>query len=216
MSKDKNNLFIDFDGTIVDITDRHYATYIASMASVSDAKPIGKDLYWRLKRRDAQWNEILSINNTSHLENEFIRKFIDTIETMDMLRMDKLFKGARKFINRVKPTNNVYLVSLRRNHSNLLRQLEYLGMDDTFDKVLSGHSDTKAGSLLKKADVIRGVGLHVQGVMIGDTEADIVASKELGFRTIAVTSGIRDSNFLRQYLPDELVADIGAINTSML
>jgi len=216
MLKDKNNLFIDFDGTIVDIADRHYATYVASIASVSDAKPIDKDLYWRLKRSDAQWNEILSINNTSHLEKKFISKFIDTIETMDMLRRDKLFKGAKEFINKVKFSNNVYLVSLRRNHSNLLMQLEYLGLNDTFDKVLSGHSDTKAGTLLKKADVIQGLGLSSQGVMIGDTEADIVASKELGFRVIAVTSGIRDNKFLRQYTPDELVAGIGAINTSKL
>lgn len=215
MSNDKNNLFIDFDGTIVNIADRHYATYKVAMAFVSDARPIGKDLYWNLKRRNVQWSEILAKTNTSHLEKVFMGKFVDTIETMDMLKMDKLFDGVEEFINKVKLLNNVYLVSLRRNHSNLLRQLEYLGLGDTFDKVLSGHSDTKAGSLTKKAEVVRGLGLHGMGVMIGDTEADIVAARELGFRSIAVTSGIRESNFLRQYFPDELVANLSTIETKL-
>lgn len=47
--------------------------------------------------------------------------------------------------------------------------------------------------------------------MIGDTEADITCSKQLGFVSVAVTSGIRAENYLKSLDPDYTIDDISGL-----
>jgi phosphoglycolate phosphatase-like HAD superfamily hydrolase len=47
--------------------------------------------------------------------------------------------------------------------------------------------------------------------MIGDTEADVISGKQLGMRTFAVTSGIRDQAFLADLEPDYIVGGVAEV-----
>ena len=82
-----------------------------------------------------------------------------------------------------------------------------------FEKILSGHSDTKEGTLLKKADIVRQtVDNPSEIVIIGDTEADVAAAQQLGATSIALLSGIRNEEFLSAMYPNYLVDGIGDVN----
>jgi phosphoglycolate phosphatase-like HAD superfamily hydrolase len=48
-------------------------------------------------------------------------------------------------------------------------------------------------------------------LIIGDTEADIIAGKQLGLRTFAVTSGIRNAAFLKAIEPDYVIDRVGMV-----
>lgn len=199
------NIFFDFDGTITDIAPRHYSVYVQCVAKMNGA-PLDMDEYWRLKRSDVKWYKILPMSGIDpSLEKEFLSFFINLIEDMDMLVTDKLFSGSIEVLDRLSLDNTLILVSLRRSHVNLTKQLKLLGIDKYFTKILSGHSDTREGVLQKKAEAIRGAGEYNTGVIVGDTEADVAAAKQLNFYSIAVTTGIRDHVFLREQDPDFIV-----------
>ncbi len=48
--------------------------------------------------------------------------------------------------------------------------------------------------------------------LIGDTETDILAGKELGYVTIAVQNGIRDRNSLEKVNPDYMIDSLANIS----
>jgi phosphoglycolate phosphatase-like HAD superfamily hydrolase len=202
------NIFFDFDGTIVDISNRHYEVYTRCI-SVLNGKPLSKDDYWNGKRQDMRWPQILELSSIDPSnEEDFLNRFIDLIEDTELLKIDTLFDGSRDVLQRLTQNHNLILVSLRRNHDNLIGQLKYLGLDHFFSSILSGHSGTREGVLLKKAEVIREISGYNEGIIIGDTEADIAASKQLQIPVIAVTTGIRDRKFLVAYEPDYIVDSI--------
>ena len=55
----------------------------------------------------------------------------------------------------------------------------------------------------------------VPGVVIGDTEADVMAATALGYRSIAVSSGTRDRDILAQQEPDHLVDDLRGVEHAL-
>ncbi len=65
-----------------------------------------------------------------------------------------------------------------------------------FDDVLSGIEENKDRWQIK-VDLINNCGLEEKkGIIIGDTDTEIIAAKKLGFESIAVTNGIRNKSFL--------------------
>lgn len=45
-------------------------------------------------------------------------------------------------------------------------------------------------------------------MVVGDSEMDIKPSKELGVRVVAVTTGVRDAEFLKSLSPDYLIGNL--------
>ncbi len=88
-----------------------------------------------------------------------------------------------------------------------LRDLKYLGIEGYFDMVITADDVRKT-----KPDpegifaILSAIGEdHEDAFMIGDTEMDILAARNAGIKSIAVTWGNRDEDFLRKYNPDYLV-----------
>jgi phosphoglycolate phosphatase len=50
-----------------------------------------------------------------------------------------------------------------------------------------------------------------QSYMVGDTEADIMAGQALGMDTVALTCGIRSSNYLQDFRPSYVMSDLWAV-----
>lgn len=196
-----NKIFLDFDGTLVDIKKRHYQVYKLCVERFGGVS-LDTAEYWSLKRHDTQWSDILAASKLNpNIENDFLKVFIEKIEDIDMLKNDHLFDDTLNFISSVASRYDIYLVSLRRHHDNLVSQLKHLGIEYMFKTVLSGHSETKQGVLTKKADVIREIDGYGNGIIIGDTEADIAAATKLNIPSIALTTGIRDFAFLNSMNP---------------
>ena len=172
-----------------------------------------------MKRANLSWDKLLPLSGLSIDEKAtYLKLFIDRIESQEELGADELFKDSLHTLEQLRANNNkLYLLSLRRNADALEWQIEYLGIRYLFEKILSGHSDTKEGTLLKKADIVRQtVDDPSEVVIIGDTEADIAAAQQLGATSIALLSGIRNEEFLSAMYPNYLVDGIGDIDNIKL
>ena len=172
-----------------------------------------------MKRANLSWDKLLPLSGLSIDEKDrYLKLFIDRIESQEELGADELFKDSLRTLEQLRANNNkLYLLSLRRNADALNWQIEHLGIRHLFEKILSGHSDTKEGTLLKKADIVRQtVDNPSEVVIIGDTEADVVAAQQLGATSIALLSGIRNEEFLSVMCPNYLVDGIGDVNNIKL
>ena len=207
------NIFVDFDGTLVDIAPRHYRVYEKCVKALGGTA-LGKEEYWEMKRANVSWDKLLPLSGLSIDEKDaYLKLFIDRIESQEELGADELFKDSLRTLEQLRANDNkLHLLSLRRNADALDWQIEHLGIRHLFERILSGHSDTKEGTLLKKADIVRQtVDNPSEVVIIGDTEADIAAAQQLGATSIALMSGIRNEEFLSAMHPNHLVDGIGDI-----
>ena len=207
------NIFIDFDGTLVDIAPRHYRVYRKCVEKMGGT-PLDRKKYWELKRDNISWNELLLISGLEiNNRDDYLEFFIDRIESLEELYRDELFVDSLSALKKLSSNDNkLYLLSLRRNSDALDKQIEKLGIECFFEEILSGHSDTKEGTLLKKADIIKQtIDNPEDSIIVGDTEADVAAAQQLNATSIALLSGIRSKKFLKSMEPDYLVDGIGDV-----
>lgn len=207
------NIFIDFDGTLVDIAPRHYRVYKKCVEKMGGT-PLDRKKYWELKRDNISWNELLPMSGLEvDNRDDYLKLFIDRIELLEELYRDELFADSLSMLKKLSSNGNkLYLLSLRRNSDALDKQIEKLGIGCFFEKILSGHSYTKEGTLLKKADIIKQtIDNPEDSIIVGDTEADVAAAQQLNATSIALLSGIRSKEFLKSIEPDYLVDGIGDV-----
>lgn len=206
----KKNVFIDLDGTLIDIAPRHHRVYETCVRNY-DGKVLPPEKYWQLKRDDTPWSEILLLSDVDvSVKDDFLKLFISKIESPEELSRDELFVDSLNVLEKLSGRHDLYLLSLRRDESALNQEIDELGIRRFFKQILSGHSETKSGTLTKKAEIIRSTGVDLQTVVvIGDTEADVVAAQDIGATSIALRSGIRSGKFLSAINPGYLVDGIG-------
>jgi len=207
-------IFCDLDGTLIDVSARNYRVY-AENTTAFGGHPLQRAAYWDLKRKKTKWDQLLPLSGLPiDIQQQFLDEFIKKIESPDYLKLDTLFPAALAALDMLSAEHECYLVSLRRNRENLLLELEWLNLAPHFKQILTGHSESD-GYDVKIALIKDRLG-DDKGVIIGDTEADIVTGKELGLTTVAVKSGIRDEQFLAALNPDHLLNDISELGSLAL
>lgn len=206
-------IFCDLDGTLINVAPRHYRVY-SEMIFDFNGTPMAFEEYWSLKRDKVKWPSLLKSSGVDpSVEAEFLAGFIQKIEDSTYLDEDTLFPGVEAMLARLGAEHELYLVSLRRNHDNLARQITKLGLEQHFLRILSGHSETDGFD--KKIELIGGIVGDGKGAIIGDTEADIITGKSLNLLSIGVKSGIRGEKFLADLKPDYLLdsfADVATVS----
>lgn len=211
-------VFIDFDGTLIDISERHYRCYVASLRACNQEPNLNKDQYWELKRSAAPWSQILKEFPLGDLRVDFfLNAFIERIEQEEYLDFDILHTGALEFIKHASTDRPLVLVSLRRSRSALLNQLAKLGLLDLFTEVLTGHSESRYETTFIKSKLISESGhQYSDSLIIGDSEADVLAAKILGVPSVAVSTGIRSAEYLQSLGPNYLFESLLDIESSNL
>lgn len=215
-------LITDFDGPIVDVSDRYYCVYQYCLAKTKGPEQpihqLSKAQFWELKRARVPEREIGII---SGLDEEQAREFAqlrrETVHTLPYLVHDKLIPGAVETLEKLQHLGiDVVVMTMRREQEletafkqyNLARFFspdrcyclsnDYVKTSDVQDKPL----------LMERA--LRELSPAADVWMIGDTEADIVAAKTHKVKVIGVLSGIRDRPRLERHQPDLIVNDLSA------
>lgn len=196
--KDGLQIYIDLDGTILDNSRRHYEVYHSTYHWLS-LKPLTYNV-WLEKTRNG---ELLLPGETKVAG--YTKMFQENFELPYYLQIDKMFPDMRNVIAELDHFNDISVVTLRgdskaaaeqiRRYANV--ELEVLSeYPDTIS--IKAFVETKKKLILSKTDT-------PSGCIIGDTEYEILVGKELGLRTIAVTWGARNGNFLEKYNPDIII-----------
>lgn len=200
----KNNIFFDFDGTLVDCRLRLYNLF---MELVPQSKFTFNE-YWEIKRRRINQENLLTINfNYSKTEVKNFKKiWLSKVEEIERLKLDVPFEKSGLLLKKLFKKYNLYIVTNRQSKLKAIQQINNYGWTPFVLEILvTEQLKTKEELIIDRCKVNYG------DYFIGDTGEDILTGKSLGIRTIAVSSGFLNREVLKEYEPDIILNGIEEI-----
>jgi phosphoglycolate phosphatase-like HAD superfamily hydrolase len=194
----------DFDGTIVDASERHYQAYSQILTELTNCDPLSKEEFWGSKRQGASTVELLPNQLSSERISAFESRWIDNIEDRRYLQFNNIVPSARETLRGISTMESKFvLVTNRKKPKNVRWELEKYNIKEHFDKILV---NDPMGDVTKAEFVSRKLDDNITpACIIGDSGSDMEAGKILNISTIATTYGIRNRKFLEQYSPDAFI-----------
>ena len=219
-------VFCDFDGPLVDVSDRYYGTYKAALRHTQltyrqhghtlPIRLLSKDQFWQMKRQRVS---DIHIAQESGLQEEQITFFLgyvqEIVNSTDLLHLDRMQKGVNWSLGLLHSYGARLVLVTLREEQQVHRMLDCYGLKRLFSGIYgsddrhtayANNIDVKT-ALLKEAIAEQGE-LSDDWLMVGDTEADIVAAQRQHIPAIALTCGIRNEAYLRTYCPDLICDDL--------
>lgn len=199
-------IFIDLDGTLLDVSNRYYAAYKRVIEEFR-GKVLTKKIYWDLKRKKSDLNDILYMSGLKISKERYQKRRFVYLNDFEFFKLDKLCFDLKKLFLLIKNENKIVLITLRPNHNKLIDQLSYLNVLEFFYLVLSSPSNMDNKWIIKKKLILNNIqNLKTKdSLFIGDSETDILTGKSLGIETVAVSYGIRDKSILKGHKPDHIL-----------
>ena len=183
-------ILFDLDGTLIDVSARHYSLY-KSVISDQGVEALPPGDYWRHRRAGESTIDLLAATPGVDVER-FTAAWMVGIERPDWLALDEPYEGVVEILETLGPEYELVLITLRRDRGALMDQLDALRMRSYFTEVICHGPQLVSGKHL-----LRGVGeLMSGGYAVGDTEADIELAAETGRRAICLSYGVRSGRYL--------------------
>jgi phosphoglycolate phosphatase-like HAD superfamily hydrolase len=215
-------LITDFDGPIVDVSERYYSVYQFCLKSTQRQGQLinclSKPEFWKLKRARVPETEIGRLSGLDESQAQaFAQLRRQTVHTMPYFEHDTLVPGAVAALEKLQEAGvDLAVMTMRR-----VRELDYaLSRYELSRFFLPDHRYCLSNDYVKTKDIEDKPPLMERALaelpttellwMVGDTEADILAAKTHGVTSIAVLCGIRDRTQLERYEPDFIVEDLCA------
>ena len=219
-------MFCDFDGPIVDVSERYYRTYRLGLATLQDShqkhcgemlqfQVLSKNQFWWMKRnRVADADIAIRSGVPINLIDTLLLQVQRMVNHPHLLEWDTLQPGAEVAIKQLKGMGLRFVLVTLRHPRQVQAFLQSHDLSQYVDEIF-GASDINAAhlnraeqkvALLKHAiDTQKEQGHQTYpSCMIGDTEADIIAGKQAGLATVALTNGIRSHDYLKRYQPTSI------------
>ncbi|MEM6517831.1 MAG: HAD family hydrolase [Cyanobacteria bacterium P01_C01_bin.70] len=213
-------IFTDFDGPIMDVSERYYHVYQYCLQESHEPGQaiiqLSKAEFWRLKRAQVPERQIGAI---SGLYEDQARRFAllrrETVHGRDYLKHDYPVPYAVEALKQIQKLQaDLAVITMRREYA-LGFALEKFSLEpffppqmryclpDIYDK---NHDVVEKTRLVEKA--LAELPAASETWMVGDTEADIAAARTHDLPVVAVLSGIRDRDRLSTYGPDFIVDNL--------
>lgn len=203
------DIFLDLDGTLLDISEKYWRIYNDLMASLGQPA-LGREQYWQCKRRRVPEADIARKTCSESMIDVYMEKRRQRIEDMEYLLKDRVWPGIPELLARWSGEHVLYMVTMRKRRRTLMQQLDRFQLGGCFREVLS--EDDNVGVWNVKALLIEPhLGDRSRTLIIGDTEAEIEVGRALGIGTISVTCGIRTRELLLAARPDYLFEGVDRI-----
>ncbi len=198
MGKNKNIIFLDLDGTLLDIDDRWYQLHL-DLAAYYCFNPIPKKKYLLYKKNRIDEKKIIKETNIDpkkiHL---YIKKRIVSIELWKYLVLDVVKPGVIKLLRKLSRKYRLVLITKRKKLKNCLAELKKIKLVDYFSKILITQGEAKY-TIIKKYFHDNEI---KDALIVGDTEDDYELAKRLHCKSVLVTNGARSKKALRHIEPD--------------
>jgi phosphoglycolate phosphatase len=223
-------VFCDFDGPIVDVSERYYQTYRQGLRSLAITHqkqtdrelaiaPLSKQQFWQMKQnRTADIEIAIRSGIPSNWFEPFIRQVEKIVNHQSLLRWDRaqpLAKAALRYLRQ----ENMRLVLVTLRHPEQVGAfLRDHGLTHLVDEVY-GVADVNAAYVnrveQKRELLSRAIAQQkAQGYqtrsswMLGDTEADVIAARDAGLSTAALTCGVRSQAYLQTLEPTGIYTEL--------
>jgi phosphoglycolate phosphatase-like HAD superfamily hydrolase len=201
-------LYLDLDGTLVDVKRRHHLAYAEAAASVG-LEPVAQREYWARRRRGASTMELAPADEERRAT--FLETWLAEVESAENLRLDTLIPGTRRTLGDLSERYELALVTLRRDWGSLMEQLGWLKLMDFFSAVYSRGRSEGCGSSKAYLIELATVELDERSLVVGDSEEDVRAARQVGLGCVAVTTGVRGRRYLEALGPDHLLSSIAGL-----
>lgn len=219
-------IFCDFDGPLVDVSERYYSTYRCALEATESfyqtqsqflgLNPLTKEQFWGMKQERVCDLEIAMRSGLQESQMPyFLEKVREIVNHPELLDQDRIqpgvnwalpllhARGVRLVLVTLRPEAQVQ--QILRNYGLNRLFTDIYGTQD-LDVAYQNNSEVKT-QLLKSA-IARYRSCSQSMLMIGDTEADILAAQATGIPVVAVTCGIRSCDYLQQFEPDYICNDL--------
>ena len=213
-------LITDFDGPIIDVSERYYCVYHVCLAEAcrpnQALRPLSKEAFWQLKRACIPERQI---GMRSGLDAEQAREFAAlrraNVHALPYLVHDVPIPGAIAALEKLQQAGIDLVLATMRRRGELDEMLKRYNLEQFFphsqryclaDDFEKGTDVEDKRRLMKQA--IAELPPARETWMTGDTEADMLAAKNFGIKSIGILSGIRDRNQLAHHNPDWIVNDL--------
>ncbi len=203
-------IYLDLDGPILDVSGRYYAIY-TDLLQREGYTPLDYSSYWSLKRLSFQESAIVAHSCPAGFVEDYLVERLNLIEDPAYLCLDRLHAGVLEQLKAWARTHELVLVTLRRNYQSLISQLEHIGVRPLLTDVLVGAIGCP-GWCAKKERIETRLRDTSNALVIGDTEADVLAAHALELPSVAVSCGIRTRRLLTHLAPDVLVKNLSELN----
>ena len=213
-------LITDFDGPIMDVSERYYCVYQYCLEQIKidqqDVKQLSKADFWQLKRSQVPEKQIGIISGLAEEQAiAFARLRKQTVHTMPYLKYDRPVSGAVDTLAKIQHLGFDLVVMTMRRERELNAALEKYNLGQFFksdrryclsnDYVKTKDTEDKP-KLMEKA--LQELPSAADVWMVGDTEADLIAAKTHNIKAIGVLSGIRNRDRLSIHQPDFIVNNL--------
>jgi phosphoglycolate phosphatase-like HAD superfamily hydrolase len=213
-------LITDFDGPIMDVSERYYRVYQLCLEKTRYPEQtiieLSKAEFWQLKRSHTPELQIaLKSGLDPQQGQEFSQIRKQTVHTLPYFQYDALIPTALDALSKIQSAGvDLAVMTMRR-----VRELDYaFNRHNLAEFFPENRRYCLSNDYVKTRDVEDKPLLMARALaelppvtdtwMVGDTEADITAAKKHDIKIIAVESGIRDHTQLTSYQPDLIVPDL--------
>lgn len=213
-------IITDFDGPIMDLSDRYYHVYQLCLAQVKQPqqpiKTLTKDQFWAYKRAQIPEEQVGIESGLSAIQAKKFKQLRDRYaHQLEYLHLDRVVPGAISALEQIQSAGIELLVMTLRRTSELNAAFNQYNLDRFFPphcRYCLTDDYLKQGDIPAKtqlmAQALADLGGKPNTWMIGDTETDIIAAQTHQIKSIGVLSGIRNQERLVCYQPDLIVAGL--------
>lgn len=214
-------LFTDFDGPIMDVSERYYQVYLHCLSKVKrpdqDAVTLTKAEFWSLKRSQISEPEIAQKSGLTLINQpqDFARLRRENINAKHFFAYDQIYPLAIAALETAQKAGLELAVVTMRREWELLPVLAKYNLERFF---APDHIFCLKDNYIKTKDILDKPKLMNAAIdrllpvdnqwMVGDTEADLVSGHAHQIPTIGVLSGIRSREALEKYQPQAIAQDL--------
>ncbi|AFZ23366.1 putative phosphatase [Cylindrospermum stagnale PCC 7417] len=213
-------LITDFDGPIMDVSQRYYSVYQFCLEKTrypdQPVQQLSKAEFWQKKRSRVPEKQIALHSGLDEAQSQaFSQLRRQIVHTEPYFQYDSLIPGALAALLKIQQAGiDLAVMTMRR-----VWELDYafkkydLGQFFPENRCYCLSNDyVKTRDIEDKpllmARALAELPTATDTWMVGDTEADITAAKNHGIKVMAVESGIRDRTQLELYQPDIIIQDL--------
>ena len=222
-------VFCDFDGPIMDVSERYYSTYQLGLADTQSfyqaqgitlpIKMLSKEQFWQMKQDRVPDAEIAMRSGLYQEQIDlFLQRVSEIVNQPTLLQQDRLQPGVRWGLALLRSRGVRLVLVTLRCQAQATQILQSYGLLDLFSQIYGTQDDQAAyqnyanlkAELLAQAiaEQTKQGNCLKTAWMIGDTEADILAGQSLNIPTIALTCGIRSKLYLEKFQPTHILSDL--------